>query len=173
MRSGVCCDLLYFCTKRTELKKLLFVISSCLLFSACIPSIDVFEKEVAIPGQQWQSSFRPEFSFTISDTSSSYDIMLVIRHTDAYNYNNIWLKATVQQPGETASRNQRYNLVLATNEKGWLGSAMDDIYEQRVLIQSQTRFKKTGNYLFTLEQIMREDPLQHVLNVGIRVEKSK
>ena len=30
---------------------------------------------------------------------------------------------------------------------------------------------KTGIYKFTLQQIMREDPLEHVMNVGIRLEK--
>ena len=157
-----------------ELKKtFLFLISYSLFITSCIPSIDVFEKDAAIPQHQWQSSFQPQITFTIKDTVSSYDIYLVVRHTDAYNFNNIWIKATVQQPGDSAIRSQRYNLALATNEKGWLGSAMDDIYEHRVLIQSQTKFKKPGDYHFTLEQVMREDPLQHVLNVGVRVEKSK
>jgi len=50
---------------------------------------------------------------------------------------------------------------------------MDDIYEHRVLIQPETKFTKPGTYSFTLEQIMRDDPLQHVLNVGVRVEKAK
>ncbi len=154
---------------------------SCLLFLApyflslvsCIPTIDVFEKDVAIPNQQWLSSFQPQVTFSITDTASSYNVYLVIRHTDAFNYNNIWIKATVQQPGDASAHSQRYNLPLATNEKGWLGSAMDDIYEQRVLIQPQTKFTKPGDYHFTLEQAMREDPLQHVLNVGVRVEKAK
>jgi len=95
----------------------------------------------------------------------------VVRHSDAYNFNNMWVKATVQQPGDSA-RSQRFNLLLATNEKGWMGSAMDDIYEQRVLIQPQTKFLKPGDYHFTLEQVMREDPLLHVLSMGIRVEKA-
>ena len=32
-------------------------------------------------------------------------------------------------------------------------------------------FRKKGDYTFTIEQIMREDPLNNVLNVGIRIEK--
>jgi gliding motility-associated lipoprotein GldH len=142
-------------------------------FSACMPSIDVFEKDVVIPGQQWQSSFQPQITFDIQDTSSTYNVYLVLRHTDAYNYNNIWIKASVLQPGDARIRAQRFNLALATNEKGWLGSAMDDIYEERVLVQPQTKFSAPGSYHFTLEQIMREDPLLHVLNVGLRVEKTK
>jgi gliding motility-associated lipoprotein GldH len=140
-------------------KHFLFLILYFPVLSSCIPSIDVFEKNVAIPKQQWQSSFEPEVTFNITDTVSSYNIYVVIRHTDAYNY--------------TSPHNQRYNLTLATNEKGWLGSAMDDIYEQRVLIQPQTKFQKPGDYHFTFRQIMREDPLQHVLDIGLRVEKAK
>jgi hypothetical protein len=33
--------------------------------------------------------------------------------------------------------------------------------------------RKPGKYSFTLQQDMREDPLEHVMNVGIRVEKVK
>jgi gliding motility-associated lipoprotein GldH len=135
--------------------------------------MDVFEKDVTIPKQQWQSGFQPQITFTVTDTAASYNVYLVVRHTDAYDYNNIWIKATVQQPNDPVAHSQRFNLALATNEKGWMGSAMDDIYEHRVLVQPQTKFKKPGDYHFTLEQIMREDPLLHVMNVGVRVEKVK
>lgn len=149
---------------------LLFILAVSFVFSCSIPT-GVFEKNIALPRQEWQSSFRPEIDVTIRDTASLYNIYFVIRHSDAYNFNNIWIRATVEQPGETSTRSQQYDLALASNEKGWLGSAMDDIYETRILIQPQTKFKKSGDYRFTLEQIMREDPLKHVLNVGIRVEK--
>jgi gliding motility-associated lipoprotein GldH len=70
----------------------------------------------------------------------------------------------------------RYDLVLATNEKGWLASGMDDIYEHRIPLTPSDRpyyFKKPGDYKFTFEQIMREDPLKNVLNVGLRIEKKQ
>ncbi len=69
---------------------------------------------------------------------------------------------------------QRLDLRLATDDKGWLGSGMDDIFEHRILVTQQpVLLKKAGSYLFRLENIMREDPLEHVMNVGIRVEKVK
>jgi len=64
----------------------------------------------------------------------------------------------------------RYELQLATNEKGWLGTGMDDIYEHRIALTNPQRFRG-GTYKFVVEQVMREDPLQHVWNAGIRVEK--
>lgn len=144
-----------------------------LCWTGCSVPDYVFEKNVAVPGQQWESSFKPAIEFNISgkDTAATYNVYMVLRHSDAYNYNNMWVRGTVREPGDTAAKSQRYDLTLATNDKGWLGSGMDDIYEHRILIQPQTKFKKTGTYSFTLEQIMREDPLKHVLNVGVRVEK--
>jgi gliding motility-associated lipoprotein GldH len=140
--------------------------------SACA-TIDVFERNVAIPDQQWQSSFKPEISFDIDDTTSLYNIFVVIRHTDAYRYNNIWMNVYTQVPGDTINK-QRLDLRLATDDKGWLGSGMDDIFEQRIQItKSPQQLSKKGKYVFRLENIMRDEPLQHVMNVGIRVEKSR
>jgi len=48
---------------------------------------------------------------------------------------------------------------------------MDDIIEQRLLINKQPLHLQPGTYQFTIQQIMREDPLQNVLNAGLRVEK--
>lgn len=142
----------------------------CVCLAACKP-MDAFEKSVPIPGHEWQSSFQPEIVFDITDTISVYDVYIVIRHQHAYEFNNIWIKGTVQQPGDTARRSQQYDLRLANDETGWLGKGMDDIFEYRALIQPRTRFTRTGQYRFTIEHIMRQDPLLHVMNIGLRVEK--
>ncbi len=66
------------------------------------------------------------------------------------------------------------DLTLANDENGWRASGMDDIYEYRIaflLDPSFPDFKKSGDYTFRLEQIMRENPLKNVLNVGLRIEK--
>jgi hypothetical protein len=51
---------------------------------------------------------------------------------------------------------------------------MDDIYDHLIPLAPQNQplyFKTPGNYTFTIEQIMREDPLENVLNTGLRIEK--
>jgi gliding motility-associated lipoprotein GldH len=134
-------------------------------------TIDVFEKNVRIPNHEWSNAFKPEIAFDISDTTSLYNIYVVLRHTDAYRYKNIYLNIYTRLPDDSMLR-QRVDLQLATDDKGWLGSGMDDIFEHRIRI-TQGRFQRAGRYKFKLEQIMREEPLQHVMNVGIRVEKVK
>ena len=69
---------------------------------------------------------------------------------------------------------QNINLILASDSKGWEGSGMDDIFEVRKNISpGLVSFKKTGDYTFSIAQIMRENPLKYIMNVGIRIEKVK
>lgn len=87
------------------------------------------------------------------------------------------MNISIQVAGDT-TRNIRVEKILATNKDGWLGTAMDDIYEHRIslnkeLAGNEISFRNAGEYTFTIEHIMREDPLQNVMNVGIRVEKKQ
>jgi gliding motility-associated lipoprotein GldH len=131
----------------------------------------VYEKTALIPLQSWSYDNKPSFTFTITDTAASYNIYIIVRHTDAYNYNNLWLTVNSKAPGDTV-RSQNINIELGNDTKGWEGAGMDDIFEVRKNITpGPMPFKKAGNYTFTIAQIMRENPLNHILNVGIRVEK--
>jgi len=154
--------------KNIALKKAFPIIVSVLFLFSCV-KIDVFEKNVAIPGHKWETSFKPTIEFEITDTAQLYNIYVVLRHEDAFRYKNIWLNVGVQPPGEQLQKS-RFDLPLATDEKGWMGKGMDDVFEHRIPLYQQTPLKK-GKYIFLLENIMREDPLKEVLNVGIRIEK--
>ena len=113
---------------------------------------------------------KPSVIFNITDTSSLYNIFVVIRHDDAYHYNNLWLNVTTKAPASQAVT-QQVELTLANSAKGWLGSGMDDIFEHRIRITNAPIKLQKGNYQFTLQHTMREDPLPFVLSAGIRVEK--
>lgn len=153
--------------------KTLLIISLLLALYSC-NTIDLYEKSVAVPGHSWKSSFKPTFNFTIRDTSSPYSLYLVLRHNDKYDFNNIYLNLYVKRPGVDSMQAAQYDLTLANNETGWQASGMDDIYEHRISLTPANQpvyFKKSGNYVFKIEQIMREDPLNNVLDVGLRIEK--
>ena len=140
------------------------------LFSSCKPTNDLFEKTQLFSNFSWDSKQKLNFGFDISDTNAYYKIYFVFRHQDAYNFQNIWLDVAIQQPDTLVSI--RRSFTLSDNTK-WLGTSMDDIIEYRIpFSESGTKLKK-GKYNFTLTNIMREDPLQHVLQAGIRIEKMK
>lgn len=160
-------------TKRNRLFYFLFVqlIACSVQLSSCT-TIDLYEKVEAIPKQEWSSSYKPQFTFTIKDTLAPYQVYLIVRHNNKYKYNNIWVNLYAQAPADSA---KKFGLELPlANKDGWLGSGMDDIFEHRIaftLDPQKFRFAKSGTYTFSLEQIMRDDPLPDMLNVGIRIEK--
>jgi len=152
---------------------LLMLLASLQLFSC--NTIDLYEKVAPIPNHSWKSAFKPQFTFTITDTAAPYQLFVILRHSNQYRYNNIWVAVQTKSPDGT-SATARYELPLATNEKGWLGTGMDDLYEHRIAltpINQNFYFKRPGTYTFGLEQVMREDPLEHVFNVGLRIEKKQ
>jgi len=145
------------------------LIACSLLLSSC-QTVDLYERVVNIPKQEWRSNFKPQFNFIIKDTQTYYDIYVLVRHNEKYEFNNIWISLTYQLKGQQPVTNQ-YELPLANNE-GWLGTGMDDLYEHRIRITPDEGIVlKGGEYSFTIGQIMRKDPLENVLNVGLRIEK--
>ena len=163
--------------KRFRKISLYFLAAYCSqLVTVSCTTIDLYEKSVTIPGHSWKMGYKPSFTFTIKDTSSAYQLFLLLRHNDKYNFNNLYINLYTKQPGQDSTQSTRYDLTLATNEKGWLGTGMDDIYEHRIALTPAGQkfyFRKSGDYTFSVEQIMREDPLNNVLNVGLRIEKKE
>ncbi len=145
-----------------------YFVSAIVLFSC--NTIDVFEKFESFPKNEWHVSKQPSFSFEVKDSSAPYNIYFVIRHTDAYKYNNIWVNITTKSPLGTM-QTQLVNLKLADNANGWLGAGMDDIFDSRIKITKAPVTLKAGIYTFTIAQAMRDEPLAAVLSAGIRVEK--
>ena len=130
--------------------------SSLLLLTGCFVSaialfscntIDVFEKFESFPKNEWHVSKQPSFSFEVKDTSVPYHIYIVIRHTDAYKYNNIWVNINTQSPLGTKQM-QLVNVNLADNTNGWLGAGMDDIFDSRIKITKAPVALKAGIYFY-------------------------
>lgn len=147
------------------------IIACSMLLSSC-QSIDLYERVVNIPHQEWKSNFKPQFNFTIKDTQSRYDVYVIVRHSEKYEFNNIWVSLTYQLKGQQPVTGQ-YELPLANND-GWLGVGMDDLYEHRIRVTPSNGIAlRAGEYSFAIGQIMRKDPLENVLNVGLRIEKKQ
>lgn len=152
-------------------KKNIFLFSIIIFFLASCQSLGSFENTTAFPKHEWPSSQKVQVHFKVTDTAAFYNIFVVIRHTGAYHFNNIWLNLSTKNTGDTL-QTQQLNLPLANNSQGWLGTYFDDIIENRVQVNAYPMKLKAGEYDFTLQQTMREDPLQEIMNAGIRIEKN-
>ena len=140
------------------------------LSSSC-GQVDVFEKNTPIRNSSWVRGDSATGTFIIDDTLSAFNIYVVLRHKDSYRFNNIWLNVGLQIPGAPMEY-QKVDLLLGTDEK-WLGVGMNDIWEVRKRLTGRPmRFARTGAYRFNISHVMRESPLEGVMSIGLRVEKS-
>jgi gliding motility-associated lipoprotein GldH len=152
-------------------KSTILGVFALLVFASC-ETIQLYEQNTIYPDHQWASKQVNHYQFSITDTSALYNIYFVIRHHNAYHYKNIWLELNTKAPGDSLYK-QTLNLNLADDQQGWLGTGMDDIFDQRIPVNPQPVKLKKGVYDFSLQHTMREDPLQNILSTGIRVEKAK
>jgi gliding motility-associated lipoprotein GldH len=154
---------------KTSWMRFVYLFIAVCFFNAC-NQMDLYEKNTPIPKLNWYNNFNATGTFNITDTVSLYNIFVVMRHTDTYQYNNIWLNVGLQAPGDSM-KTQKINLSLGSDAQGWEGVGMNDIWEVRKLI-ARLPLKK-GNYNFSIGQTMRDNPLEHIMSVGLRLEKVK
>ncbi|MEZ5012992.1 MAG: gliding motility lipoprotein GldH [Chitinophagales bacterium] len=142
-----------------------------LLFISCDES-RVYEKNLSIDKNGW--SYDDDFSFTVNilDTASAYNMFVNVRHTDAYPYNNLWVKLITVFPDSTKEES-KLNVFLSKPEGNWTGQCVDGMCFNTALIQKNFTFPQAGTYTFILEQDMRMDPLPYVTDIGLKVEKFK
>ena len=152
--------------------KIVFILL-CIFFvlSGC-ETKQLFEQSTIYPNHNWPSKQATKYQFMVTDTVASYKIFFVIRHHNAYHYKNIWLDISMKSPTNIITKKVA-NLNLADDARGWLGSGMDDIYDQRIPLTAAPVQLNKGINEISVQHTMREDPLDNILSTGIRVEKVK
>lgn len=135
-------------------------------FSSCKNDI-VYSEFIAIPSGEWEENKLPEFAFNIADKESAYDILLYVRHTERYPYQNMWLfvRGNPQQYSDTIE------FYLADDRGRWLGDKHHGFIEMPVLLEENYHFPDTGRFYFDVQHGMRDSLLRGVTDVGIEIRK--
>ena len=144
------------------------------LAMACNVKSPYYQKQYAIPDTEWYYKFQPVFKVDITDTAAAYQVYFLLRHDESYPNSNIWFRIKIKAPGDsTFSDGIRIDKELADAEGKWKAQGMGAIYEHKIPLNSKEApiFKKLGAYELKVEQIMRQNPLPSVLNVGLNIEK--
>ena len=143
------------------------LIGGICLLTSCRHDI-VYSDFVAIPSGEWDENQLPEFAFNIADREAAYDILLYVRHTECYPYQNMWL---------FVRGNRQYmdtvEFYLADDRGRWLGDKHHGFIEMPVLLEENYHFPDTGRYYFAVQHGMRDSLLRGVTDVGIEVIRVK
>ncbi len=151
--------------------RLLILLVALFTLNGCIPS-NTYEKNEALTFHKWDKEDVKSYHFEITDTTSKYLMFVTMRHTDAYHFANIWLDLETEKPNKKRTK-QKIELPLAETSGRWTGKGMNEIYEHKIRLSgnSYTKFDQMGTYTIKLHQIMRENPLEEILSIGIRLER--
>ena len=150
----------------------LFLIGTIVIFISCNNSI-VFEKYITFENQEWNTDSLLSFDYTITDTISTYKLVLNVRHSVEYEYQNLFLFVKSNSSVDTIE------LLLADKSGKWLGSGIGDVREIKSLLTVEKTYPKKENNTINIEQAMRYGAAEKIKNlkfidaIGISIIKEK
>jgi gliding motility-associated lipoprotein GldH len=139
-------------------------------FTAC-DSGRIYDQSYTIDGAKWNRDSVYHYEVTIEDSLLLSDYYVSIRNNTDYPYSNIYLFVTTEFPNGH-STTDTIECILADKSGRWLGDGSGRIKDNLIMLQHALRFPLKGKYHFYLEQGMRDELLQGIEDIGIRIEKS-
>ena len=115
----------------------------------------------------WHMDSLPRFDYTITDKDAAYSILVYVRHTERYPYQNMWLFI---QPDSL--HRDTIEFYLADDRGQWLGDKHNGFIEMPVLYESNYHYPDTGHYSLVIQHGMRDSLLRGITDVGVEIIKS-
>ena len=143
---------------------LAFSLTACrqdIVYSRFVP-ISYSGGTIASSGE-WHVDSVAQFDYSIPDKNADYRILLYVRHTERYPYQNMWLFVGDGQRTDTIE------FYLADDRGQWLGDAHHGFIEMPVLYEQHYHFPDTGMYHMTVQHGMRDSLLRGVMDVGVEI----
>lgn len=120
----------------------------------------------------WDKDSAVVFTFSVTDTVQPYDVLLHVRHSDNYPYQNMWLFLTTTSP-DSVVRSDTIEFYLADERGSWLGNGRNGHVSMPVLYEERYQFADTGTYSLAVRHGMRTSQLRGVSQIGMEIQESK
>lgn len=142
-----------------------------LLLPGCNMSQTTLTEEFQpIENKTWKWSDTKSFTFTVDDTTHYYNFSIGLRIQGTYAYSNIWMISQIQ--GNNTNIKEQVQVEIADQTGRWLGKGMSNLitYLKPIYVQKKLA---AGTYTWSLSQNMRDELLNGIVDVGIKVEKGQ
>ena len=126
----------------------------------------VYSRFSSIPSEKWAIDSVAQFEYAITDTVPDYRMLVYVRHTERYPYQNMWLFV-----GDSLHRDT-IEFYLADDRGQWLGNKHHGFIEMPVLLEENYHFADTGKYFLTVQHGMRDSILRGVTDIGLEIIKN-
>ncbi len=155
-------------SKPFSLYMALFLVS-IMVVSSCDRGV-VFEENKKLPKMEWHYEDRVAFKAEIQDTTNLHNIYINVRNSVDYKYMNFYMFLDTEFPDGRVVRDT-LECLLADNRGEWMGDGFGKIRSNQFLMRENVWFPVKGTYVFSFEQGMREEVLEGISDIGIRIEK--
>lgn len=148
---------------------------SIIIFSicwACSNSKYEFSKYEAVNEAGWQATDTLVYKINIEDINATYNVNIGVRHNKDYEFSNIWFKV-LGNIAEDTQNGDRFEVQLFDKFGKPYGKSTGSLCTQIVPLKKNYKFSKKGIHTIKIIQLMRQDPLLGVKDVGILLEQSK
>ena len=119
----------------------------------------------------WTKDHIYYFTYDIDDNTVPYDLALEIRNNDLYPYQNLWLLCS-EEPPVGPMTHDTIECMLADDYGAWHGAGIA-IHHLSVPLRSRYRFPHKGQYTLGIRQGMRDEQLNGIEAIGLRIEASR
>lgn len=146
------------------------IIFSVFLLFSCTEE-RYFENNHDFKDRIWNLKETAEFQFGIDSIAIPYQIKLNVRNTMDYSFRNLYIKYQLLD-SSTILEDKLLNIDLFEAKSGKpYGERQSDIYSHQLILQDSVHFPASGEYTIDLRQYMRENDLEGMVSVGIRIEQ--
>ena len=118
----------------------------------------------SIPNSGWAYGDTLSFDIPHPDSIATGKLAVVVRHTDNYQYSNLWLELTTPLDS-TSTRVDTINFQLADIYGKWHGNGVGTSFTTIDTLDDSYRFERHRPAM--LRHIMRSDTIRHIEQIGL------
>lgn len=143
------------------------LVLAVLVLSYSCKGRSVFDRFVPISLDGWSKDSAVSFSFKTGNFPLRYDMILCLRNNRHYEFSNIFLFCTIEEPHFGTSDTLQY--ALSDGKGKWLGRGFFDLKENLFYYKKSISLKKSTRYTIRIKHGMRREALLGIRDVGLRV----
>ncbi|HWZ21200.1 MAG TPA: gliding motility lipoprotein GldH [Cytophagaceae bacterium] len=156
-------------------RKLIFFVFSACLFGVGLVSCDsskVYDTMQDLDSTSWNDKKELVYPITIKDASVPYKIYYTVRYDNNYPFYNLYINRVLEDSTGKFLYKKMQGMDLFKADTGIpLGSGMGSEKDYLILSEDNYKFPYAGKYTVKLKQYMRQENIQGISAVGIRIDK--
>lgn len=151
------------------MKQIFLVITTAFFIISC-NSKEIYTHSYTMEGV-WTYADSLVFEYEIQDTMSPYNLVLAVKHSIDFPYENTYIQASTVFPDGHRVTNP-VSLELADDHGQWVGNCSGSFCNAEIELASNAYFKASGKYKLVFSQFSRIDSLKGIEAIKFTINQS-